>query len=102
MQNNIASRVIGIIIEKLDLSSEEVKPEYLIKDDLGADSLDLIEIIMEFEKEFCITIPDEDCEGDITVQQAITLVEERCGGTFTIRNRENGESAFDVNSGGKA
>lgn len=79
-QNNITARVIKSITEKLCLDPDEVKPEYFIMDDLGADSLDLIEVIMDLEKEFCISIPDELCEGDKTVQQAITLVEERCGG----------------------
>lgn len=98
-QNNISARVQSIIIEKLAVDSNDVTLEKFIKYDLGADSLDLIEVIMALEQEFMITIPDEECEDDLTVQQAITLVEERCGGTYTIKNRENGESAFDVNSG---
>jgi len=79
-QNNITPRVISIIVDKLGLDADEVKQGHFIKDDLGADSLDFIEIIMALEQEFLITIPDEDCEGDKTVQEAITLVEERCGG----------------------
>lgn len=79
-QNNITQRVIAIIIETLGVDADEVKPESNIKDDLGADSLDKMGLIMELEKEFCITIPDEATESLVTVQQAITLVEERCGG----------------------
>jgi len=79
-QNNIPSRVIKSITEKLCLDPDEVELQNFIMDDLGADSLDLIEVIMDLEKEFCITIPDELCEGDMTIQQAIALVEERCGG----------------------
>lgn len=79
-QNNITQRVIAIIIEKLGVDADEVKMESSIKDDLGADSLDVIELIMAFESEFCITIPDEAYDTLETVQQAITLVEERCGG----------------------
>lgn len=79
-QQNIPARVIKVIVDRLGLDADEVKPEYLIKDDLGADSLDLIEVIMDFEKEFSITIPDEDCENDLTVLQAINLVQERAGG----------------------
>ena len=79
-QNNITARVIKVITERLDLDPDEIKTDDFIKDDLGADSLDLIEIIMLIEKEFLITIPDEDCEGDKTVQEVITLVEERCSG----------------------
>jgi len=98
-QNNIEARVISLIVEKLGVDADEVKPETNIKDDLGADSLDVIELVMAMESEFSITIPDEAYDNLETVQQAITLVEERCGGTYTIKNRENGESAFDVNSG---
>lgn len=60
-QQNIEQRVIKVIADKLCLDAEEVKPEQFIKDDLGADSLDFIEIIMEFEMQFSITIPDELC-----------------------------------------
>ncbi len=79
-QNNIPARVQAIIIDKLAVDPEEVNLESKIKEDLGADSLDLIEVIMCFEDEFSITIPDELLEQDMTVQQAITLVEERCSG----------------------
>lgn len=76
-QNNIPARVIEIIVDKLAVLPEDVTPEANIKEDLGADSLDVLELILAFEDEFSITIPDEVVESVVTVQQAIVLVEER-------------------------
>ncbi len=52
-----------LLIDKLGISQEDIKPEAKFNEDLGADSLDMVELIMEFESEFQITIPDEDAEG---------------------------------------
>lgn len=78
-QNEISIIASSIIAEKLGCTIEEVLPTSLIKEDLGADSLDMIEIIMELESTFSITIPDESIEpmDDLTFQQLIVLVEER-------------------------
>ncbi len=76
MANDVADRVKKIIIEKLGVEKEEVTLEASFINDLGADSLDTVELIMEFEKEFNVSIPDEQAEGIQTVGQAITYLEE--------------------------
>ncbi len=79
-QRNIPARVHLIIMNELDVEEEQLTPEANIKDDLGADSLDKIELVMALEDEFFITIPDELIDTILTVQDAITFVEERAGG----------------------
>ncbi|MFI3239808.1 MAG: acyl carrier protein [Bacteroidales bacterium] len=74
--SEIAERVIAIIVDKLGVNESEVKPEATFAQDLGADSLDTVELIMEFEKEFAITIPDDKAEGIATVGDAISYIEE--------------------------
>ncbi len=74
--SDIAQKVKKIIIDKLGVEESEVTPEASFTNDLGADSLDTVELIMEFEKEFNITIPDDQAEGIGTVGQAITYLEE--------------------------
>ena len=73
--SEIAARVKAIIVDKLGVEEAEVKPEAKFTDDLGADSLDTVELIMEFEKEFNITIPDEHAEKISTVGEAISYIE---------------------------
>lgn len=73
---DIASRVKKIIIDKLGVDESEVTPEASFTNDLGADSLDTVELIMEFEKEFNISIPDEQAEGITTVGEAIAYLED--------------------------
>lgn len=70
-----ANRVAAIIVDKLGLAPEQVKPEASFTNDLGADSLDTVELIMEFEKEFEIEIPDEDAQSIKTVGDAIDYIE---------------------------
>ena len=72
----IASKVTKIIVEKLGVDESEVTPEASFTNDLGADSLDTVELIMEFEKEFDIQIPDDQAENIATVGQAISYIEE--------------------------
>ena len=72
---NIAEKVIDIIIEQLGVKKEEVKKESHFVDDLGADSLDTVELVMAFEEEFGIEIPDEEAEKINTVQSAIDYLE---------------------------
>jgi len=74
--SEIASKVKSIIVDKLGVDESEVNPEASFTNDLGADSLDTVELIMEFEKEFNISIPDEQAETITTVGQAITYLEE--------------------------
>ena len=73
--SEIANRVTAIIVDKLGVSESEVKPEATFAHDLGADSLDTVELIMEFEKEFGVQIPDQDAEGITTVGDAISYIE---------------------------
>ncbi len=74
--SEIANRVKKIIVDKLGVDESEVNPEASFTNDLGADSLDTVELIMEFEKEFNISIPDEQAETITTVGQAIAYLEE--------------------------
>ena len=71
----IASKVKSIIVYKLGVDESEVVNEASFTNDLGADSLDTVELIMEFEKEFDIQIPDDQAENIATVGQAISYIE---------------------------
>ena len=73
---NVADRVKKIIIDKLGVDESEVTLEASFINDLGADSLDTVELIMEFEKEFDVSIPDEQAEKIQTVGDAITYLEQ--------------------------
>ena len=73
--SDIATRVKKIIVDKLGVDEAEVTTEASFTNDLGADSLDTVELIMEFEKEFNIAIPDEQAEKIGTVGDAITYIE---------------------------
>ena len=72
--SEIAERVKAIIVDKLSVNESEVTPEATFAQDLGADSLDTVELIMEFGKEFSITIPDDQAEGIKTVGDAIAYI----------------------------
>ncbi len=74
--SDIATRVKKIIVDKLGVDEAEVTNEASFTNDLGADSLDTVELIMEFEKEFNISIPDEQAETITTVGQAVAYLEE--------------------------
>ena len=73
--SEIAERVKAIIVDKLSVDENEVTPAASFSTDLGADSLDTVELIMEFEKEFGISIPDEEAEKIATVGDAISYIE---------------------------
>jgi len=77
--SEIAEKVKSIIVEKLGVEESEVTPEASFTNDLGADSLDTVELIMEFEKEFNQTIPDDQAEKILTVGQAIDFLEKNAG-----------------------
>lgn len=74
--SDISAKVKEIIVEKLGVDESEVTLEASFTNDLGADSLDTVELIMEFEKEFNISIPDEQAETITTVGQATSYLEE--------------------------
>ena len=76
--SDISSRVKAIIVDKLGVEESEVTTEASFTNDLGADSLDTVELIMEFEKEFNIAIPDDQAEKIQTVGHAIDYLEANC------------------------
>lgn len=77
MANPIADKVTSIIVEKLGVEESDVVPGASFTNDLGADSLDTVELIMEFEKEFDITISDEEAETIATVGDALNYLKEK-------------------------
>jgi acyl carrier protein len=77
---SVADQVKGIIVEQLGVDEDEVKMEASFTDDLGADSLDIVELVMAFEEEFGIEIPDEDAEKISRVQEAVAYIEQHAEG----------------------
>ena len=73
--SDIKAKVIAIIVDKLNVEESELTNEASFTNDLGADSLDTVELIMEFEKQFNISIPDDKAEGIQTVGDAIAYIE---------------------------
>ncbi len=76
MAESVFERVKKIIIDQLGVNEEQVTLEASFVDDLGADSLDTVELVMSFEEEFGIEIPDEDAEKIRTIDNAVTYIEE--------------------------
>ncbi|HVP52120.1 MAG TPA: acyl carrier protein [Terriglobales bacterium] len=76
---NVAEKIKQIVSEQLGVDEGEVTPTASFVDDLGADSLDTVELVMAFEEAFEIEIPDEDAEKIRTVQDAVTYVEKKLG-----------------------
>lgn len=72
--SEVKEKVIAIIVDKLGVDEGEVTLESSFTNDLGADSLDTVELIMEFEKEFSIAIPDDQAENIATVGDAVTYI----------------------------
>ena len=77
--SEVAQKVIKIVAEQLGVREEEVTPESSFVNDLGADSLDTVELVMALEDEFGMEIPDEDAEKITTVGDAIKYIEEKLG-----------------------
>lgn len=75
MAENIQDKVTEIIVEQLGVSADQVKPESKMIEDLGADSLDAVELVMAVEEEFGIEIPDEDAEKLVSVGDILSHVE---------------------------
>lgn len=75
----VAQKVKEIVAQQLGREEDQVVETASFKDDLGADSLDIVELVMAFEEEFGVDIPDEDAEKVTTVGQAIQLIEEKVG-----------------------
>jgi acyl carrier protein len=75
----LEDRVAALIVDQLGISKEEAVPSASFLDDLGADSLDIVELVMSLEEAFDLEIPDEDAEKIQTIGDAITYVKERSG-----------------------
>lgn len=80
IKEKIAEKVFGIVAEQLQVPKEEVTKDKSFIKDLQADSLDIVELVMEFEDEFKIGIPDEDYEKIRTVEDAVNYIAEKGGG----------------------
>jgi acyl carrier protein len=77
--SSVAEKVKGIIVEQLGVEADEVSMDASFTDDLGADSLDIVELVMAFEEEFGIEIPDEDAEKISRVKEAVAYIEQHAG-----------------------
>ena len=77
--DEISEKVSTIVANQLDVEKEKVKPETSFINDLGADSLDIVELVMELEEEFDMSIPDEDAEKIRTVGEAIDYIKKNKG-----------------------
>jgi acyl carrier protein len=75
----VADKVKSIIVEQLGVDEEEVTPDASFVDDLGADSLDTVELVMAFEEEFGIEIPDEEAEKISNVREAVDYIQNNAG-----------------------
>ena len=78
-KNAIAERIIEIVAEKMDKPKEEIAPEKSFVNDLGADSLDTVELMMDIEDEFDVSIPEEEAQKIVTIGDAIKYVQEHVG-----------------------
>ena len=77
--SDVRAKVVGIIVDKLGVEESQITPEASFTNDLGADSLDIVELVMGFESAFQISIPDEDAEKIGTVGDAINYLNEKVG-----------------------
>jgi acyl carrier protein len=77
---NLEERVAELVVEQLGVSREEAVPEAAFIDDLGADSLDIVELVMAMEEAFDVEIPDEDAEKIQTIEDAVSYLKERVEG----------------------
>lgn len=75
MSDSVTSKVKAIISDQLGVDADEVTAEGSFTEDLGADSLDIVELVMAFEEEFSLEIPDEDAEKIVKVQDAVSYIE---------------------------
>lgn len=75
--NNIADRVKTLVVEQLGVDEDQVTPTASFTDDLGADSLDAVELVMALETEFHIEIPDEDAESLTNIEETVKYIQEK-------------------------
>jgi acyl carrier protein len=76
-EKSIDQKVKDIIVEQLSVNAEQVTPEAKFIEDLGADSLDIVELVMAFEEEFGVEVPDSDAEKLLTVGDVVKYIEEK-------------------------
>jgi len=76
-EKSIEEKVKDIIVEQLSVNPEQVTPEAKFIEDLGADSLDVVELVMAFEEEFSVEVPDEDAEKLLTVSDVVKYIEDK-------------------------
>ena len=76
-EKSIEQKVKDIIVEQLSVNAEQVTPEAKFIEDLGADSLDIVELVMEFEEEFGVEVPDSDAEKLLTVGDVVKYIEDK-------------------------
>ena len=76
-EKSIEQKVKDIIVEQLSVNAEQVTPEAKFIEDLGADSLDIVELVMAFEEEFCVEVPDSDAEKLLTVGDVVKYIEDK-------------------------
>ncbi|HIE52578.1 MAG TPA: acyl carrier protein [Armatimonadetes bacterium] len=76
---SVYEKIRDIIVDQLGVEEEKVKPDASFVEDLGADSLDVVELIMRIEEEFDLEIPDEDAEQIVTIADAVEYIESRLG-----------------------
>ena len=76
-ENSIEQKVKDIIVEQLSVNAEQVTPEAKFIEDLGADSLDIVELVMAFEEEFGVEVPDSDAEKLLTVGDVVKYIEDK-------------------------
>ena len=79
MSDDLLKKIVAIVVDKLDADENKVTEDAKFIDDLGADSLDTVELIMQFEEEFGIEIPDDDAESLLSVKQAVDYITEKLG-----------------------
>lgn len=79
MSSDLEAKVKAIIVDKLGVDIDSITPQSSFTNDLGADSLDTVELIMQFEEEFGVTIPDEDAEKIATVGDALDYLKQKTG-----------------------
>ena len=77
MRAEVFEKVKKIVVEQLGVEADDVKPEASFANDLGADSLDTVELVMALEEEFDIEIPDDAAEGIATVQDAVNFIKDK-------------------------
>ena len=77
MKSKVETKIIKILVERLQVDKESIKPETVLMKDLGADSLDIVEMIMSVEEEFSITVPDEDVQKIKTFGELVKYVKSK-------------------------